>query len=358
VTYDGRAGDLGLIAVSNGLLGLLTLGIYRFWGKTRLRGYLWGRVAFLGDRFEYSGSAKELLIGFLVALAILAPLVGASLAIDLTYEEDLDLVAVKNLVQAFVFLFLIQLAIYRARRYRLTRTQWRGIRGGQSGSAFKYGFLAFGWMFVVLLTLGLAYPVYRTRMQRYRTENTWFGDRRFEFHAAAADLFGSWFLAWLFYIPSLGLTYLWYRVKELRYFVSKTRYGALAFRSDLSGVAVFLIYLFYSLATLVVFGLVVALATGVLPVLSGAYMDLVSGNPDAILAHEPMVNLTLIAVIAVVVVVFSVLHILFYLHPMFRVVCQSLSVTGEQDYAAIAQSRQTVPGRGEGFADALDVGAF
>ena len=26
MTYDGRSGDLGLIAVSNGLLGLLTLG--------------------------------------------------------------------------------------------------------------------------------------------------------------------------------------------------------------------------------------------------------------------------------------------------------------------------------------------
>ena len=30
VAYDGRAGDLGRIVVSNGLLGLLTLGIYRF----------------------------------------------------------------------------------------------------------------------------------------------------------------------------------------------------------------------------------------------------------------------------------------------------------------------------------------
>jgi uncharacterized membrane protein YjgN (DUF898 family) len=358
MTYDGRSGDLGLIAVSNGLLGLLTLGIYRFWGKTRLRGYLWGRVEFLGDRFEYSGTGKELLLGFLVALAILAPLVGASLAVDLAYEESLDLVAVKNLIQAVIFLFLVPLAIYRARRYRLTRTHWRGIRGGQSGSAFKYGFLVFGWMLVVVVTLGLAYPVYRARLQRYRTENTWFGNRRFEFHGAAKDLFGPWVLAWLFYIPSLGLTYLWYRVRELRYFVSKTRYGALRFESDLSGVAVFLIHLFYVLAVSMVFVLVGTLAAGLLPAVSGAYMDLVSGEAEAVMAHDPVVNLTLIAVIALVVVVLGALRILFYLHPMFRIVCRSLAVIGEEDYAAIAQSRQTVPGRGEGFADALDVGAF
>jgi uncharacterized membrane protein YjgN (DUF898 family) len=358
VLYDGRVGDLGRIAVSNGLLGLLTLGIYRFWGKTRLRDYLWGRVDFLGDRFEYSGTAKELLIGFLVALAILAPLIGGSVAVDLAYEDNLEMVAIKNMVQGVVILFLIQLAIYRARRYRLTRTQWRGIRGGQTGSSFKYGFMTFGWMFVVLLTLGLAYPVYRTRLQRYRTENTWFGDRRCEFHGAAADLFGSWVLAWLFYLPSFGLTYVWYRVKELRYFISKTRYGALSFESDLSGVAVFLVYLFYSLALFMVFALLGAMAAGLVPALSGAYQDLASGDPDAIMANAPMVNLILIAVIALVVVVLGVLRILLYLHPMFRIVCRSLGVTGEEDYAAIAQSRQSVPGRGEGFADALDVGAF
>jgi uncharacterized membrane protein YjgN (DUF898 family) len=358
VTYDGGAGDLGRIVVSNGLLGLLTLGIYRFWGKTRLRGYLWSRVDFLGDRFEYSGTAKELLIGFLVALAILAPLIGGSLAVDFALEGDLGTVALKELVQLVLILFLIQLAIYRARRYRLTRTQWRGIRGGQSGSAFKYGFLAFGWMFVVFLTLGLAYPVYRTRLQRYRTENTWFGDRRFEFDGQASDLFGSWFLVWLLFLPTFGLIYIWYRVKELRYFISRSRYGALSFASELPAGAVFAVYLLYYLALSVVFGTATALATGLMPALSPAYQDLASGDTAAILANDLTVNLVLIAVIALVVVVLGVMRILFYVHPLFRVVCESLRVTGEEDYAAIAQSQQLMPGRGEGFADTLDVGAF
>ncbi len=358
VTYDGRAGDLGRIAVSNGLLGLLTLGIYRFWGKTRLRGYLWSRVDFLGDRFEYSGTAKELLIGFLVALAILAPLVGASIAVGMVYENDLGAVAIKELVQLVVILFLIQLAIYRARRYRMTRTQWRGIRGGQSGSAFKYGFLAFGWMFVVFVTLGLAYPVYRTQMQRYRTENTWFGDRRFEFDGRASDIFGRWFVTWLCWLPTGGLIYVWYRVHELRYFVSRTRYGALRFNSDLSTGSVLGIYLLFYLALGLVMGVATGLATGLMPTLSAAYQDLASADTAAILANDLTVNLVLIAVIALVVVALGMVRILVYVHPMFRVVCNSLKVAGEEDYAAIAQSQQLMPGRGEGFADALDVGAF
>jgi uncharacterized membrane protein YjgN (DUF898 family) len=358
MVYDGRAGDLGRIAVSNGLLGLLTLGIYRFWGKTRLRRYLWGRVAFLGDRLEYSGTAKELLIGFVVALAILAPLIGGFLAVELTFEDDLKIIAAKELVQLLVILFLIQLAIYRARRYRLTRTQWRGIRAGQTGSAFKYGFLAFGWMIVVLLTLGLAYPVYRTRLQRYRTENTWFGDRALEFHGQSAELFGPWVLTWLLFLPSFGLSYAWYRAKEFRYFVSRTGYGALRFQSGLSAVSVFLIYLAYYIAVSAVIGTVSGLATGLMPALSSAYMDMASGNTEAMIANDLTVNLTLIAFIALVVVLFGLVRILFYVHPFFRVVCQTLTVIGEEDYAAIAQNQQAMPGRGEGFADTLDVGAF
>ncbi len=38
--YEGAAGNIAGIAVRNGVLGVLTLGFYRFWGKTRLRRYL------------------------------------------------------------------------------------------------------------------------------------------------------------------------------------------------------------------------------------------------------------------------------------------------------------------------------
>ena len=41
LAYDGAAGAAMNIAVSNSLLTLATLGVYRFWGKTRVRRYLW-----------------------------------------------------------------------------------------------------------------------------------------------------------------------------------------------------------------------------------------------------------------------------------------------------------------------------
>ena len=357
-SYDASAGDLAKIAISNGLLSLVTLGIYRFWGKTRLRRYLWGRVEYLGDRLEYSGTGKELFLGFLVALVILTPLFGGNIAVDILYAEDLNVKGVKDLIFAVVFLFLIHLAIYRARRYRLARSQWRGIRAGQDGSSFKYALLALGWGLVVALTLGLAYNVYRTRIQAYKMSHTWFGDRRFSFDGRASDLFGIWFLTWLFLIPTLGLIYVWYRVREFRYFLSRTGYGALGFKSALSTGSVFVIFFFYYMAVAVILGVIFTFGGALLPEGGLAGLLAPGADPEAVPDLKMAAVLAFVALMAVVVVAMGVLRVLFFLHPLLRVLCHTLTVTGEEDFAAIAQSQQSVPGRGEGLADTLDVGEF
>ncbi len=41
-----------------------------------------------------------------------------------------------------------------------------------------------------------------------------------------------------------------------------------------------------------------------------------------------------------------------------RFICENLEIVGEQDFAAIAQSAAAVPGRGEGLAEAFDVGGI
>ena len=176
--YQGRTSEFSGIVIRNALLGLSTLGFYRFWGKTRLRRYLWSHIGFLGDRFEYTGLAIELLRGFFVALAIFLPIV-ILLGVASAFVETAESETALNMFYLLAFSLLTQFAIYRARRYRLSRTQWRGIRGAQTGSGVNYALLALGHFLLAFLTFGLAYPVMRTRLQKYRFENTWFGDRPF-----------------------------------------------------------------------------------------------------------------------------------------------------------------------------------
>src|SRR5215467_7699377 len=73
VAYEGRPGLVGLLS-KNFFLTLVTIGIYRFWAATRLRRYLWSNIRIGGDGLEYTGTGRELFLGFLVALAVLAPL--------------------------------------------------------------------------------------------------------------------------------------------------------------------------------------------------------------------------------------------------------------------------------------------
>src|SRR5215510_4929190 len=55
-------------------LELVTLGFSRYWLPTDIRRHLWSNTLVDGDAAEYTGRGKELLIGFLFAMAILVPI--------------------------------------------------------------------------------------------------------------------------------------------------------------------------------------------------------------------------------------------------------------------------------------------
>lgn len=68
LTYDGQTGEVYKIWLLNLILSILTLGIYRFWGKARMRRYMTAGFSLGDDRFEYTGTGGELFWGFLKAL--------------------------------------------------------------------------------------------------------------------------------------------------------------------------------------------------------------------------------------------------------------------------------------------------
>src|SRR5262245_790821 len=74
VKFSARRADFRRMVIRGTALGLATAGFYRFWLATDMRRHLWSNTTVDGDAAEYTGTAKELLIGFLFALAILAPI--------------------------------------------------------------------------------------------------------------------------------------------------------------------------------------------------------------------------------------------------------------------------------------------
>ena len=50
LAFDGRAGELVGMVLANLFLTIITLGIYRFWAKTRIRRYFWAHTRLNGKR--------------------------------------------------------------------------------------------------------------------------------------------------------------------------------------------------------------------------------------------------------------------------------------------------------------------
>src|SRR3954471_20227056 len=140
--YDGKLGELYGIYLRHLILMVLTLGWSRFWGRTRLRRYLWNHLAVLGDRFEYRGRGLELLIGFLLAVVMLAAWAAAMwlVWIQVFHEKPFASFGLFDLFSLSVALIGFPLAYvghYAGLRYRLSRTRWRGIRCAMAGSAWR-----------------------------------------------------------------------------------------------------------------------------------------------------------------------------------------------------------------------------
>lgn len=190
------------LLIRGNLLLMVTLGIYRFWLTTDIRRFLWSNTELNGETFEYAGTARELLLGFLFAIAVLVPLYVALFAISLW--PALGVFAQLSSAVAFVLLAILgQFALYRARRYRLTRTVFRGVRFHQAGSAWRYAICASFWSILVLLTLGLAYPFMQSRLERFKMRHTFFGNLRGSFEGSGFALLLRGLLMWIVVIGPL-----------------------------------------------------------------------------------------------------------------------------------------------------------
>src|SRR5689334_24485481 len=69
----GRQEMLGIVLRGYALM-IPTIGLYRFWQATWKRRFYWQNTVIDGDPLEYTGTASQLLLGFLFALAFFLPL--------------------------------------------------------------------------------------------------------------------------------------------------------------------------------------------------------------------------------------------------------------------------------------------
>jgi uncharacterized membrane protein YjgN (DUF898 family) len=254
LVFHGSGGSLFGIFIVNMLLTLVTLGVFHFWAKTRVRRYFASETEFEGDRFAYHGTGVELLVGALKATVIFA----VPFAIfRIVPQLDLDVFATAGaIVLAYaIVLLLIPLAIVGTQRYRLSRTSWRGIRFSFRGPTAEFVRLFVGGALLSVVTLGIYYPFFLIRRQTFLVSHSYFGSERFGFDGQGRELFRIYLVGVLLLLPTLGLYWFWFQARRQRYLWGRTTTSTARFRYPVTGGALFALRLVNAILLVLTLGL-------------------------------------------------------------------------------------------------------
>ena len=384
------------LAFWTGFLTVLTLGIYRFWARTRLRRYIWSAIDAGGDSFEYTGTGLEKFLGFLIALVVLAVYLGllqvglsfigfnlwGAVTLEPSGPRDVLIQLGVTYVTGLAVLPLIFYAQYRSRRYMLSRTRWRGLRFGLDAAALGYVWRALLYFALSLVTFGLLIPLATFRLEKYMTDRMWYGDAGFEQQGqwwrlypamkhllialgvlvlgGAVGIFGStrglgaviiiagsiWFLC--------GLVY--YQVESFKYLTAhKLLDGTVRFTSNAYSQRVIGIFVL-GIILIAILTFVLVLLFGIVFASGGSVLN--GGGAGIRLFAGAGVAVTLAAVLGYIafLVLIGALLTVFISAPILGHYVDTLRVENAQLLEQINQRAGDRMADADGFADALDIG--
>lgn len=355
VAFTGPRSAFLHLSTRGALLEFITLGFYRFWLNTDIRRHLWSHTVVAGDAPEYTGRARELLIGFLVAMAILIPIYLGYFLLSLEAERIQAFASFPLIL--FTYLFS-QFAIYRARRYRMTRTVWRGVRFWMTGSGWNYAFRAFAWGILVVITLGLALPWQHAALERYKMRHSHYGSVQGEFVGRGWEFFKRGWWLWLLtptaiLVVPIPFLYGAYKSIQWRWWLEGLRFGGVAVQSDLRRGA--LIGLYWGvIGWMVLVGAAVGIVAAAVTMIVFGF----SAQSATALASNPVGAGLLIVVYLLYIVAINVVLRLYLTRDMWQRIAISATVTGLDSVRDVAAKGELAGSLGEGLADGLDVGGL
>ncbi len=398
--FVANGGVLFWVALRTFFFTVLTVGIYRFWMVTRLRRFYWGAIQIDGDPLEYTGRPLEKLLGFLLALVVLAAYLGAVnlgfVFLGLSFASDDPNIQTAVLqLSALATIPFIFYATYRGQRYLMARTRWRGIRFGLAPGAIGYTVRAMLLSLLTLVTLGLAYPYQQYKLAKYITDRSYFGDLQFYQEGGWGELFAQWM--WIYIVGAIGGVMVWglianpddatawflgtlvlsfgglaltilvkrYQFASFRILWDNRWLGDTQFSNDLEPGRLVWTWMGGTMATSLCTGIVAFVIIFILAAVGGQVLDpetftqlIEQGDVASVMAAWPVLATALVAYLFILALAFAFSQNFISL-PILRGKVEGMALTNP---AAMMESQQRADDRaGEagGFADALgvDIGA-
>ncbi|MEA3018283.1 MAG: hypothetical protein QOI38_3005 [Sphingomonadales bacterium] len=338
------------IALTNLLLTIVTLGIYRFWAKARERQYFWSRTRLVDDHLEWTGTGKEMFLGFLMVFAALIPIVLLLVFAARLVTEGNDLGKAVGIALFLLiycgFFYMAGVAALRALRYRLSRTYWHGIRGGSDDGGWGYGVQYMWRTWLTALAFFVPLPWAQTRLWNARFNKMSFGQHRFHADATAEGLFKRWLLLY----AVIGVFVAVFVLIAL----AMPKAGAQPDMNDIMNfgmgmvIAVLVLYIGLPIAALAYYAAYYRRVAGATSI-AGLRFRFTAGTADWLLLFLGHIGLV-IATLG--------FGLLFISYRNYSFAVRHLDLEGEIDVAALAQSSTRAPTDAEGLADAFDIGAI
>ena len=205
--FLGKGSEFFGIIIVNWLLTVLSFGFYYPWAKAKKLKFLYGATALNNDRFAFHGTGKEMFVGFIKAIIIIA-IIYAVFFLFLFLKMPL----VGILILYAGIIAIVPLAIHGSYRYRMSRTSWRGIRFGYRGNRNEFILNFYKWFFFTIITLGIYGAWLSINTRRYVMSNVRMGDIAFKYEADGSDYFWMNFKNYFLSIFTLGIyTFWWYK---------------------------------------------------------------------------------------------------------------------------------------------------
>jgi uncharacterized membrane protein YjgN (DUF898 family) len=290
-------------------------------------------------------------IGFLIVMAILVPFF---LFIQFLFPALVargKMEAAAGIVTLFylAIFFLGGFARFRALRYRLSRSWWRGIRGGSDDPGWNFAGEYFGRHLLSFMTMFIMFPWAATRLWNARWNRMSFGTLQFHANLNAEGLKRRWAL--IYFAPVALFLFLMIAgimaVAGLANGSSATEPGGAGMMAIVIGI-ILLFYLAIPLATLHWFAKFYRKAA------AGTTLGELEFGFEATTWQWLKLFLGNIA-LAVVTLGFGMAY---WGYRRWSFIVRHSRLYGEIDVTALGQSTTHSPKEAEGFADAFDIGAI
>jgi len=196
--FKGNGGELFCVFFVQGILTLITLGVYYPWAMVKIIKYFADCLTLEGKKFKFEGSGGEFFCIIFVNILLITITLGiyypfALLKIRKYYTENISLEE-KN----FQF---------------------------DSNNGCDFWCLLFVNSLLVTITLGIYYPWAWVNIQKNLLERTSYEGKKFSTTASGGKLFCLYFVEGLLTVITLGIYYPWAMSKIMNYQVSSVTYG-------------------------------------------------------------------------------------------------------------------------------------